>query len=125
MNNYLKFDLPNALNYITVSLASIKETFEKIADYINDFLNDQNSQFFYNQWYLVVLDITNTKLFKKPKEIIEKFIPKYRYSLTLKSKAFDFINLPKILISKEMCDNLPSNFGISDIPISDIPINPF
>ena len=96
MNNYLKCDLPNALNYITVSLASIKEAFEKIADYINDFLNDQNSQFFYNQWYLVVLDITNTKLFKKPKEIIKKFIPKYRYSLTLKSKSFDFINLPKI-----------------------------
>ena len=30
---------------------------------------------------------------------------------------FDFINLPKILRSKAMCNNLLSNFDISDIPM--------
>ena len=45
----------------------------------------------------MALDITETKLFKEPKEIIRKFIPKYRYNLTFKSKVFDFISLPKIL----------------------------
>ena len=81
LNNYMKDDLPNALNYIRVMLASIKKRHSKqIADHINDFLNDQNSQFFYNQWYL--MDIIETKIFKKPKEIIKKSIPKYRRNLT-------------------------------------------
>ena len=65
----------------------------------------------------MALDIIETKLFKEPKEIIKKSIPKYRRNLTFKSKAFDFINLPKILRSKEKWDNLPSNFDISNIPM--------
>ena len=70
--------LPNALNHIRVLLASIKKRLLKqIADHINDVHNDQNSQLFYNKWYLMTLDIIETKLFKEPKEIIKKSIPKY------------------------------------------------
>ena len=37
LNNYLKDDLPNELNYIKVSLASIKKRhLKQIADHIND-----------------------------------------------------------------------------------------
>ena len=72
----------------------------------------------------MALDIIETKLFKEPKGIIKKSIPKYRCNLTFKSKAFDYINLPKILRSKEMCDNLPSNFGISHIPMVVYNLNP-
>ena len=116
LNNYLKDDLPNALNYIRVSLASIKKRhLKQIADHTNDFFNDQNSEFFYNQWYLMALNVIETKLFKEPKKIIKISILKYRFNLTFKSKAFDFISLPKILRSKEVCDNLPCNFDVSDI----------
>ena len=52
-----------------MSRASIKNHLKQIADHINDFLNDQSSQFFYNQWYLMALDVIETKLFKKPKEV--------------------------------------------------------
>ena len=31
------------------------------------------------------------------KKLIKKSIPKYRFNLAFKGKAFDFINLPKIL----------------------------
>ena len=87
-----------------------------IADQINGFLNDQNSQFYYNQWCFIGLDVTETKLFKESRKL--KSIPKYRLILNFKSKAFDFINLPEIEIlrSIEVCDNLPSNCDISDIP---------
>ena len=125
LNNYLKDDLLNALNYTRVWLASIKiRHLKQIAEHIYDFLNNQNSQFFFNQWYLMALDIIETKLFRKPKEIIEKFIPKYRCDLAFKSKPFNFINLPKILRSKEVCDNVPSNFNISDIPMVVYNLNP-
>ena len=62
----------------------------------------------------MTLDITETNLFNEPKESIKKSIPKYRCNLTFKSKAFEFINLPKIFRLKEVCDNLLSNFDISE-----------
>ena len=61
---------------------------------------------------MYVMHIIETKLFKEPKEIIKKSIPKYRCNLTFKSKAFDFINLPKIFRSKKECHNLTLNFDI-------------
>ena len=86
-----------------MSLASIKKRhLKQIADHINDFINDQKSLLFYNQWCLMTVDIIETKLFREPKVIIKKSIPKYRCNLTFKSKAFDFANLPKILRSKEV-----------------------
>ena len=65
----------------------------------------------------MALDIIEPKLFKEPKEIMKKSIPQHRCNLTFKSKAFNFINLPKHLRSKEVPDNLLSNFDISDIPM--------
>ena len=58
---------------------------------MNDFLNDQDSQFSHNQWYLMALDIIKTKLFKETKKTIKKSIPKYRNDLSFKSKAFNFL----------------------------------
>ena len=47
LNKYLNDDLANTLKYIRVSLAPLKKRHSKqIADHINDFLNDQSSQFF-------------------------------------------------------------------------------
>ena len=52
LNNYLRDDVPNALNVIKVSLAFIKKRHLKhFADHINNFHNDQHSQIFYNQLY--------------------------------------------------------------------------
>ena len=45
LNNYLKDDLPNSLNYIRILLVK-KKHLKQNAELINDFLNDQNSQFF-------------------------------------------------------------------------------
>ena len=52
---------------------------------------------------------------KEPKEIIKKSLHKYRCNLPFKSKVFVFINFSEISRSKEVCDNLPSSFEISDI----------
>ena len=73
---------------------------------------------------MYVMHIIQTKLFEEPKEITKKSIPKYRCNLTFKSKAFDFINLPKIFRSKEVCDNLTSDFDISDISLVVYNLNP-
>ena len=66
----------------------------------------------------ITLNIIETKLINEPKEVFKKSIHKSRCILTFKSKAFDFLSLPEILRSKEVCNNLPSKFDNSDIPIS-------
>lgn len=65
------------------------------------------------------IDIIEIKSYKEPKATIINLntIPKYRGNSTFKSETFNYINLNKILISKEVCINLPSTFGISEIPI--------
>ena len=62
----------------------------------------------------MALNIADTKCVKKPKDFIEKSIPKYKCNLTFKSKVFDFINLPKILKSQVVYKSLPSNFDSSE-----------
>ena len=37
--------------------------------------------------------------------------------MNFKSNPFDFINLPKLLRSKKVDDNLPFNVEVSDIPM--------
>ena len=54
----------------------------------------------------MALDMIEAKLYKEPKGIITKSVPKYRYNLTFKNKAFDFIDHPKLLRLKKVCDNL-------------------
>ena len=74
-NNYLKDDLRHKLNYIRVSLVSInKRQLKENVDRINDILNDQNSQFFFKKWYLMALDIIETKLFKPRKLLKNLFL---------------------------------------------------
>ena len=73
----------------------------------------------------MALDIIETKLFKEPNETIKQLsTSKYRCSLTFKGNAFDFINLPKNLRSKEVCNNLKSNVDISDITMVVYNLNP-
>ena len=71
------------------------------------------------------LNIIETKLFKELKETTKKYNPLYRCNLTFKSKAFEFINLLKIFRLKEMYNNLPSNFEISEIPMIMYNHNPY
>ena len=72
----------------------------------------------------MALDIVETKIFKEPKEIMKKSIPKYRCNLNFKIKAFDFINLSKALRSKGVCDIVASNFDICYIPMAVYNLNP-
>ena len=97
LNNYLNDDLPNALNCIRVSLASSdKILLKQIADHINDSLMIKIQSFSIIRRYLMASDIIETKLFKEPKKMFKKSIPKCKCNLIFKSKTFGFINPAKI-----------------------------
>ena len=75
-------DLPNASNNIRVALYSMKKKHLKLlADYINDFSNNNSSDFLYLAWYLMALDIIECKLFIEPPKITKRASPKYRHTI--------------------------------------------
>ena len=111
-------DLPNASNNIRVALYSMKKKHLKLlADYINDFMNNNSSDFLYLAWYLMALDIIECKLFIEPPKITKRPNPKYRCNITFCNKALDFINLPKILRSNEVLQSGSCNIDESEIPM--------
>ena len=49
----------------------------------------------------MALDIIATKLFKEPKEVFKKSIPKYRCNLTLKVRSLTLLIFPKFKDQKK------------------------
>ena len=88
-----------------------------VAEYISDFLLQQDSSFNYLVWYSMVLDIIESKLFIEPNQPKKRTIPKYRCHLKFVNKTLDFINLPSILRNPEVLNNCPLNITPSDIPM--------
>ena len=80
MNNYLKDNLPNAVNCIVLSLASVKRWHLK--------QNGGHTSFMIKIHHFPI--IIEPKVFKERKKTIEKSFPKYRCNWTFKRKAFDF-----------------------------------
>ena len=118
LNFWITSDLPNAANNIRISLASMKKRHLKsVAEYINDFLNDKDSDFLYLNWYLMALDIIESKLFIEPAIRKKRPIPKYRCNLSFSNKALDFINLSKLLRSQISMASLPQQMDKTDIPM--------
>ena len=68
--------LSEALHFIRVSVSSFKKKELKIlADKVNQILADPSRTSKFNQWYSVVLDLIDTKLFKPKLVNIRKRVP--------------------------------------------------
>ena len=71
----------------------------------------------YKQWYKIILDIIETKLYVPDKQKVVKKVPKFRLNLMFTSKAFDFINLATIF-KHDSCKNLfPEVMTPDDYPM--------
>ncbi len=111
-------DLKNAAFLIRTSLVSMnKRHLKQIADYISDNLANHTNEFLYTQWYLMALDIIETKLYKPPIPAVKKSVPKYKLTIPFVNKALDFINVPSILRSETVKQNTPPRLTDLDIPM--------
>ena len=68
-------------------------------------------------WLKLVIDLIETKLYRKVKDKVKRKAPKYRLNLIFTSKAYDFINLPKILRSEAVANNIPPDVKEDEIPM--------
>ena len=59
--------LPNANNFTIASILSLKKsTLRKVTDLLNDKLTYHSTTILFEQWYLLALDIIESKLCKQP-----------------------------------------------------------
>ena len=98
LKHLLKNRLPEALNFIRISVTSFKKKdLKKLADAVNDILSDSDNQFNFHQWYSVIVDLIDTKLYKPKTAKVRKPIPSNICHVFFDNKAVEKINLPRIL----------------------------
>ena len=118
MNSWLDQDLQHAAYNIRISLDHLnKKHLKKLADFLSDFLLEQDEHFLYTQLYLMALDMIETKLFKPSTPIEQRKTPKYKLNLPFVNKALDYINLPQILRCDTVYQEAPQIVNQSDIPM--------
>ena len=101
-----------------MALISLKKKHLKsVAEYINDFLCQQDSSFQYLTWYLMALDIIECKLFVEPPQPQKRVLPKYQCTISFVNKGLDFINFQSILHSDDVLNNCPLKIDNSEIPM--------
>ena len=117
INESLRTNLRNTMNLIRVLLSSLKKSSCRILfDRITDFLSTKHDSYRYFQFFSAALDIVKSKIGKPPSpRASNKSAPTNRCHISFNNKALDFININRILKSKDVVNTLPINLR-SDSP---------
>ena len=100
LSNILQTSLPDALYFIRVNVSSFnKKDLKILADRVNDIMSDSPHLTQFSQWYSVVLDLIDSKLYKPKPSKAKKPIPSNVCHVFFDNKAIEKINLSKILNS--------------------------
>ena len=113
----LNNDLPNAMNFIRTSLASLKKSLLKeIHTNISDNINTDDEYVKYSHWYTCCLDIIECKLYKPPKKKVKKATPSNICKVFFCNKGVEMINLPRIFHNSTLSELLPSIPNKFEVP---------
>ena len=85
-----------------------KSSLRNLHEHLNIELNNKPSDFEFTQYYLLALDIIETKLYTKPPIIKKRPPPENICSIYFDNKDVELINLPRILHEKALDRFLPS-----------------
>ena len=115
VNQNLHNHLKTAPNWFRTTLARLrKPQLKLIASHINNILANHP----FEQWISMIIDIIDTKLYRPLPTKKRKPRPKFRMDIRFSSKAFDFINLPKLLRHRDVLDVISNS---PDLTEEDIP----
>ena len=118
LKKLLNTHLSEALNFIRVSVTSFKKKeLKKLADAVNDTLSNSDCQFIFHQWYSVILDLIDTKLYKPKAAKVRKSSPSNICHVFFDNKAVERINLPKILNDPSLNSTIPLSANKFEKPI--------
>ena len=95
----------------------MKKSYLKYIHYIiNDELDDSPSNLMFSQWYLVILDIIECKLYRPIKTQSKRKPPDNLCHIFFSNNGLEFLNLPRILHEPFLNDFLPNASFNFDVP---------
>lgn len=109
LRKILTNDLTEALNFIRMSLTSMKKVeLKRLGDKINDFLLGKPLYFPLSQWYTVALDIIDCRLYVTPPSKKKRSPLSNALHLKFSNKGVESVNLSSILHDKDVLEKVPS-----------------
>ena len=102
-------DIKSAMNYIRTSLSCLKKSeLKRLGDKVTDILSSKPLDFPYSQWYSVILDIVDCRLYK-PQPTKKKRLTKSNFiRVHFCNKGVEAVNLSSILHQSEVLEAVPS-----------------
>ena len=108
-SSMLDNDIKNVPNFIRTSLSSLKKSSLRIIhDMLNTELNYLPSNFQFSQYYLLALDVIESKIYKDPPTKQKKKAPENVCKIFFINKGVELINIARILHDKSLNKFLPS-----------------
>ena len=97
LNRYLLYHIPNTMNFIRTSVASLnKKSLKDIANVMNDEILRLPSHFKYLQWYFATIDAIKSKMYQPKIQKTPKKSPENICKIYFCNKAVELINMPRI-----------------------------
>lgn len=108
LKDLLHGQLSEALYFIRIRVSSFKKKELKIlADKVNQILTNSTDESKFIQWYSVVLDLIDTKLYKPKPVKVKKPVPSNICHVFFDNKGVEKINLPRILNDPSLSASIP------------------
>ena len=109
LDEILVHDIKNALNFIRKSLTCLKKSeLKRLGDNVTDIISSKPLDFPYSQWYSVILDIIDCRLYK-PLPPKKKRPPRSNFlRIHFSNKGIESVNLASILHHSEVLQAVPS-----------------
>ena len=109
LEDMLIHDIKNTMNYIRTSLTCLKKSeLKRLGDRVTDILSAKPLDFPYSQWYSVILDMLDCRLYK-PQPEKKKRPPKSNFiRVHFCNKGVEAVNLSSILHQSEVLEAVPS-----------------
>ena len=119
LKHLLNSDVRNVPNFLRITIPALKKSHLKAlrSHFMQTVLEPSNGHDPFEQYYLMAVDIIETKLYKPYPEKTKRKPPKYKLNIPFSSKAFDYINLPHVLRSDACTDVFPECLVEDDIPM--------
>ena len=109
LEEILKSNLKEALNFIRMSLSTMKKSELKQLGYaVRELLGSKSLDFPFSQWYSAALDIIDCRIYVIPPSKPKRSSPSNILRVKFCSKGIEAVNLPSILHDSDVLESIPS-----------------
>ena len=125
LNYMLNTSIKDASNFIRILISSVKESYLKIThELLNTKLCDSHPDFRFSIYYLQIIDLIESKIYKPLTPKSKKKPSKNVCSVFFENEGVEFVNIARILRDPDIVKSLPSSSVKFPIPMVTYKLTP-